>query len=48
MNRNTKGGCVLKIAVVENNNQKTSSIFEPGFVAIYEEDGGGMESSEPF
>jgi len=30
----------LKIAVVENNNQKTSSIFEPGFVAIYEEDGG--------
>jgi Fe-only nitrogenase accessory protein AnfO len=40
MNRNTKGGCVLKIAVVENNNQKTSSIFEPGFVAIYEEDGG--------
>ena len=30
----------MKIAVVENNNQKTSSIFEPGFVAIYEEDGG--------
>jgi Fe-only nitrogenase accessory protein AnfO len=29
----------LKIAVVENNNQKTSSIFEPGFIAIYEEDG---------
>jgi Fe-only nitrogenase accessory protein AnfO len=40
MNRNTNGVCVLKIAVVENNNQKTSSIFEPGFVAIYEEDGG--------
>jgi Fe-only nitrogenase accessory protein AnfO len=40
MNCNTKGGCVLKIAVVENNDQKTSSIFEPGFVAIYEEDGG--------
>jgi Fe-only nitrogenase accessory protein AnfO len=39
MNRNTNGGCVLKIAVVENNNQKTSSIFEPGFIAIYEEDG---------
>ena len=30
----------MKIAVVENNNQKTSSIFEPGFVAIYEDDGG--------
>jgi Fe-only nitrogenase accessory protein AnfO len=30
----------LKIAVVETNNQKTSSIFEPGFVAIYGEDGG--------
>ena len=30
----------MKIAVVENNNQKTSSIFEPGFIAIYEEEGG--------
>jgi Fe-only nitrogenase accessory protein AnfO len=30
----------LKIAVVETNNQLTSSIFEPGFVAIYGEDGG--------
>jgi len=30
----------LKIAVVENENQKASSIFEPGFIAIYEEDGG--------
>jgi Fe-only nitrogenase accessory protein AnfO len=30
----------LKIAVVETNNQKTSSIFESGFVAIYGEDGG--------
>jgi len=30
----------LKIAVVENSDQKTSSIFEPGFVAIYEKDGG--------
>jgi Fe-only nitrogenase accessory protein AnfO len=29
----------LKIAVVENDNQKTSSIFEPGFIVIYEEDG---------
>jgi len=28
----------LKIAVVEDNNQKTSSIFEPGFIAVYEED----------
>jgi Fe-only nitrogenase accessory protein AnfO len=34
------GGYVLKIAVVENEYQKTSSIFEPGFIAIYEEDGG--------
>lgn len=30
----------MKIAVVENDNQKTSSIFEPGFIAIYEEDDG--------
>lgn len=30
----------MKIAVVENENQKASSIFEPGFIAIYEEDGG--------
>ncbi|MGE5456718.1 MAG: Fe-only nitrogenase accessory protein AnfO [Methanococcaceae archaeon] len=30
----------MKIAVVENDSQKTSSIFEPGFVATYEEDGG--------
>ncbi len=30
----------MKIAVVESNNQKTNSIFEPGFVATYEEDGG--------
>jgi Fe-only nitrogenase accessory protein AnfO len=35
-----KGGCVLKIAVVEDSNQKTSSIFEPGFITIYEEDNG--------
>jgi Fe-only nitrogenase accessory protein AnfO len=40
MNYSTKGGYILKIAVVENNNQKTSSIFEPGFIAIYEEEGG--------
>ncbi|AKB37178.1 AnfO protein, required for Mo- and V-independent nitrogenase [Methanosarcina siciliae C2J] len=30
----------MKIAVVENDNQQTSSIFEPGFIAVYEEDGG--------
>ncbi|AKB18226.1 AnfO protein, required for Mo- and V-independent nitrogenase [Methanosarcina sp. WWM596] len=35
-----KGGCTLKIAVVENDNQQTSSIFKPGFIAVYEEDGG--------
>ena len=29
----------MKISVVESNNQKTSSIFEPGFIVIYEEDG---------
>ncbi len=38
MNCKIKGGYILKIAVVENSNQKTSSIFEPGFIAIYEED----------
>lgn len=32
------GGLTLKIAVVENDNEKTSSIFEPGFIAVYEED----------
>jgi len=40
INFNTIGGRALKIAVVENENQKASSIFEPGFIAIYEEDGG--------
>ncbi len=40
MNFNTVGGRALKIAVVENENQKASSIFEPGFIAIYEEDAG--------
>jgi Fe-only nitrogenase accessory protein AnfO len=30
----------LKIAVVENDNWEASSIFEPGFIAIYEEEGG--------
>jgi Fe-only nitrogenase accessory protein AnfO len=40
VNCNTKGGYVLKISVVESNDQKTSSIFEPGFIVTYEEDGG--------
>lgn len=39
MNCNTKGGFILKISVVESNNQKTSSIFEPGFIVTYEEHG---------
>ncbi len=30
----------MRIAVIENDKQRTSSIFEPGFVTIYEEDGG--------
>ncbi len=30
----------MKIAVVEDNNQKTSSIFEPSFIAVYEGAGG--------
>lgn len=30
----------MKIVVVENDYQKTSSIFDPGFITIYEEDGG--------
>ncbi len=30
----------MKISVVESNDQKTSSIFEPGFIVTYEEDGG--------
>ncbi len=30
----------MKISVVESNNQKTSSIFDPGFIATYEENGG--------
>jgi Fe-only nitrogenase accessory protein AnfO len=34
------GGSTLKIAVVENEDQKASSIFELGFIAIYEEDCG--------
>jgi Fe-only nitrogenase accessory protein AnfO len=30
----------LKIAVVENDNRHTGSIFEPGFISTYEENGG--------
>jgi len=33
----------LKIVVVENDDRKTSSIFEPGFIAIYEEDDRGWK-----
>lgn len=40
MKCNAKRERILKIAVVESDNQKTNSIFEPGFVATYEEDGG--------
>jgi Fe-only nitrogenase accessory protein AnfO len=40
MKCNAKRGCISKIAVVENDNQKTNSIFEPGFVVTYEEDCG--------
>ncbi len=48
MNYNMKGGCILKISVVENNNQKTSSILEPGFIVTYEEDGGGWKVLNSF
>ena|GEM_PF-860244 len=37
------GGLTLKIVVVENDDRKTSSIFEPGFIAIYEEDDRGWK-----
>ena len=43
MNCKTNGGYVLKISVVESNDQKTSSIFEPGFIVTYEENGGGWK-----
>lgn len=29
----------MKIAVIENSSQQTSSVFKPGFITIYEEDG---------
>lgn len=38
----------MKIAVVESSNQKTSSIFEPGFVATYENDGGEWKAMNRF
>ncbi len=34
-----KRGHILKIAIVESDEQKTNSIFEQGFIAIYETDG---------
>jgi Fe-only nitrogenase accessory protein AnfO len=43
VNCNTKGGGILKISVVENNDQKTSSIFEPGFIVTYEENDEGWK-----
>ena len=33
----------MKISVVESNNQKTSSIFEPGFIVTYEENDEGWK-----
>ena len=38
----------MKIAVVENSNGETCSIFEPGFIAVYEEDGGQWKSLSRF
>ncbi|WP_269849892.1 Fe-only nitrogenase accessory protein AnfO [Methanosarcina horonobensis] len=38
----------MKIAVVENENQKTSSIFEPGFIAVYEEEAGEWKTLNRF
>jgi Fe-only nitrogenase accessory protein AnfO len=43
VNCNTKGGGILKISVVESNDQKTSSIFEPGFIVTYEENDEGWK-----
>lgn len=43
MNCKPEGERALKIAVVENDDQRTISIFEPGFIAVYEEDGGGWK-----
>jgi Fe-only nitrogenase accessory protein AnfO len=39
MECNAKKECILKIAIVENDDQRTSSIFEQGFIAIYEKNG---------
>ena len=38
----------MKISVVESNNQKTSSIFEPGFIVTYKEDWGGWKVLNKF
>jgi Fe-only nitrogenase accessory protein AnfO len=38
----------LKIAVVEDNSQKTSSIFEPGFIAVYEDEEGKWKVLDRF
>lgn len=38
----------MKIAVVENENQQTSSIFEPGFIATYEKNGGEWKAFNRF
>jgi Fe-only nitrogenase accessory protein AnfO len=38
----------LKIAVVENDYQKTSSIVDPGFISIYEEEGGKWKALTRF
>lgn len=39
MKCNATRGRISKIAVVENDDKKTSSIFEQGFIAVYEKDG---------
>lgn len=38
----------MKIAVVENNKQQTNSIFEPGFIVIYEKGGGEWKVLDRF
>lgn len=38
----------MKIAVIENDNRKTSSILEPGFIATYGEDGGEWKALNRF
>ncbi|MPM94098.1 hypothetical protein SDC9_141241 [bioreactor metagenome] len=38
----------MKIAVIENDSQQTSSMFKPGFITIYEEDGREWKVLERF